>query len=378
MIDENKTILTEEELDQVVETLNNNEDPKADALEKAKETDEEEELEEGTLYVSSDLDGQTRILGTEPPETPIDASLSDIEDGEFLSGTHDESIKETFSTVYDISDEEAQQMLELIIKYKNGEKVSYYNLLPDTIKERVRNEMKQLGATPNPQNLAAFTKMLLDEFISEAKIDEAFADFQASLEKELDIPSMVDMYSSAYRDQMEIKLMDLANTLEESGDVEKAEQVREVSRAYTDAYKFTTVRQFLKTNRKARKRIKDTSKFNRFCDDFDFAAKKSKFRFKSMHLVYNALQIAFRLWDEDDAKKVVIMICSAYRLKSHENIVDTALMYYTVNNLCMLAHFGTTKTDFGQEIVDNVESLHDEILEAEREIAAETNPNRRN
>lgn len=379
-----ETSLTDEQLDAVVKTLENNTDPATEALNKVLAGEVPEDEEE---ISNEDIDSMMEDKDT---YTPYDTEV--VEDKE-ISKEAESHINTTLNQ-YGLSDDDTMTLLSIIRRYKAGEDFSVYNAMPDSMKTVINRTIASmdLGVRPDARIRNMFAKNMLDEFIMDADIDAEFDEFERQLKEELKIPNLMDMYSEHTRETMEDILPKKADEIEEQYP-ETAANIRKVSANFTDSYKFDRVIDTLLHNRKARTRtIKDLDNLKRFIEEFNFIAGKSNIKIEDMETVTKNLAKFFgeitddkglvvapwideeyreKLYiDHYDIAKVIILICKTCKSLTIGDLFDTSFMYYTVKNISSLAHVDVEKpTDFSIEVTNNLLKVVAKIrdVEAERE-----------
>lgn len=362
-------ILKDKEIDEIVDVLEKNKPEEVEKLNEISNIDNtKENIEEGIGCVTIDPQSgvQSGLVSADIPlyEINKDKSITDL----INKDSDEESLKKAIlntSKDASISDEATYKILNIILKLKNGENIpNLYNELPEEIKTQVQKLAIESGISTN--NMA---KMVMETFISQVNIDKEIIDFQTAMNNTLDIPDILDMYTEHIRDTMEIKTLESADRLEEGGEKDKANLLRQVSKAFTDSYTFTSLLNFLYTDKKAKKRIdKDVKDYKNFCWSFDYNNQNSRFAINSS---YDILPTLERLFEEDesitsdDIKKFVILFCKRCEGLNCNDVVDAAYMYYSIKNIITLNYIEELKTDFSKTILNNVKSVILAILEEE-------------
>lgn len=355
--------LSDVEIDSIIEAAGEN-SPDVEKLEKAREqANMDHEIEEGTETFDIDPNsGEENLEIIEKEMYPdTDASLSEIIDGrddEINKEKFEAQVKENAAMMFELSDSECAQLINVMNRFKENSKINVMKELPKTMQDKIRG----LAAAANvPGNqIGIFAKTVLKEFIDEAMMDQEYVDLMTSIEKECNIPSIIDMYSEHIRETMEVKLLETAKNIE--GEYpEKAQSLREVSNAFTESYTFKKIIDCYGANRQIRKACKHTDKLKRVCDDFNFRMENSKFKITDVSAIYPVL---IRLFEKDneitseDIAKFVIAFCKTceYYCKA-DNIIDTAFMYYTIKNIVSIDYSYDKKTDFTDTLIKNIRTI---------------------
>lgn len=322
------------------------------------------ELMEGEVLMEIDAKtGENKILG---PASEI-VSDNGVTVDNIIDGTDKELLdsvtikEETYGKLNElgISEEDAIVLTKLITRRLNNEKFSIYKELPNSIKNMVR----AMCGSNNINQLQACSEIVLDQFISELKIEQEFIDFQETLKKEMDIPNLVDMYGEYLKESMEIKLIEKANQIQET-DPEKAKVLLEISAAYTDSYTFRRQLEAFANNVKECRRLdKELKKYDRYCTEFNYKYKNSKFKINDIKLIAHSLDRAFKgEVSVSNIKKLVVLFCRITRNMNPDNVVEHSYMYYTIKNILALDYM---KID-SEAYKNIVEQLHKVISYIER------------
>lgn len=345
-IKETKNILSDEDVDTIIDTLSENVSEDIKHLREIKGSDNsypyntinKPELMEGeALMEINPITGEQKIIGTGVEAQPkAEVSVSNIVDGEDVNILDSATINEETIKKLDemgMSEEDTLKLTNVIMRKVKGEKFSIYKELPQSVKNMVRS----MCGSNNINQLQACSEIVIDQFISELKIEQEFIDFQDTLKKEMNIPDLMDMYGDYLKESMEVKLLEKANELDAT-EPEKAQLLREISAAYSDSY--TLVRQlkvFYNNEKECRRLDKELKKYDRYCTDFNYKYKNSKFKINDIKLVAHTLD---RLFNGEVSiatiKKFVILLCRITRNMDSSNVVEHSFMYYSVKNILSL------------------------------------------
>ena len=341
---ENKNIMTEEQINEVAEVLKENisEDVKHlreinDAPFPHNTINKPELIEAEALVEINPVTGEQTVIGPASSKSENDVTISNIVDGTDEDILNDVTIKEeTYSKLneFGLTNEETEQFTSVILRRLQGEKFSIYKELPMKIKNMVRG----MCGSNNINQLQACSEIVVDQFISELKIEQEFVDFQDSLKKEIGGLDMMNIYDEYLKETMEDKLIAKANELEAT-EPEKAKTLREISEAYKDSYEFTTMIKALEENWKEARRLdKEIKKYDRYCTEFNYKYKDSKFKINDIKLVAHSLDRALKDYSVSilDIKKFIVLFCRITRNMRPDNIVEHSYMYYTIKNILAL------------------------------------------
>lgn len=314
------------------------------------------ELMEGEVLMEINAKtGENKIIGSASEVLSNNTVTVD----NIIDGTDEELLdsvtikEETYSKLNELgmSEEDAIILTKLITRRLNKEKFSIYKELPNSIKNMVRS----MCGSNNINQLQACSEMVLDQFISELKIEQEFIDFQKTLKKEMDIPNLVDMYGEYLKESMEVKLIEKANQIQET-DPEKAKILLEISAAYSDSYTFARqLKAFANNDKECRRLDKEVKKYNRYCTEFNYKYKDTKFKINDIKLMEPTLRRVF----EDSVynsyiKEFIILFCRICRNLDANNVVEHSFMYYTIKNILSLDYLDI-HSDMYSTIKNNIE-----------------------
>lgn len=338
-----KITMTEEQINEVTRVLEENVSEDVKHLREINDTpfphntiNKPELLEGEALVEINPVTGEQVIIGSADGKTENDVTISDIVDGTDEDILNSVTIKkETYSKLneYGLTNEETEQFTSVILRRLQGEKFSIYKELPIKIKNMVRS----MCGSNNINQLQACSEIVVDQFISELKIEQEFVDFQDSLKKEIGSLDMMNAYDEYIKETMEDKILEKANQLEAT-EPEKAKTLREISQAFKDSYDFTTMKKALNENWKEARRLdKEIKKYDRYCTEFNYKYKNSKFKINDIKLIAHSLDRAFKgEVSISTIKKFVVLFCRITRNMNPNNVVEHSYMYYTIKNILSL------------------------------------------
>ena len=333
-------ILTEQELETVAETL-------ADAAKENKDTQ----------AIRAVVDPEEESILDEVDQMPLELDESE----------------ETLVQYGGISSEDVSIILNIKARMDAGEKFSVFNAMPESFKTKIKEEAYKMGMLGNKQFLNLMARSAIDTLISEANLDKEFQAFQYEMAKLTNIPSMTDAYLDNLRDMMEEKLMVNAEQKKAEGDMEKYNEITEVSNAFTEAYAFHKQVSYLVTTPNIlnvlAKHLHKPDKLKRLMEDFDFTLSKSKLKTKqTMKEAYEAM-LSLNLDTETDYKELcshfMVITCLVCRNMKYDNIVDMTFMYYTLTILNALKY---TNNSFGvsKEVLENIRGFEEQFRIVEK------------
>lgn len=340
MVDK-KIELSDEEIDAITKTLKESTSEDVNHLREINEApypnnvlNKPELIEAEVLVETNPITGEQIILGPADMKKENDVTVDNILDETDQDLLDSVTIREeTYQKLneFGLTEEEAKQFGSVILRRLQGEKFKIYKELPEKIKGMVRS----MCGSNNINHLQACSEIVVDQFVSELKIEQEFVDFQDSLKKELGNLDMMNMYEEYLKETMGEKLLKKADEIEETHP-EKAKVLREISEAFEDSYKFITMRKALNENWKEARRLdKEVKKYDRYCTEFNYKYKNSKFKITDIRLVAHTLDRALKDFNVTipEIKKFVVLFCRLTRNMDSNNVVEHSYMYYTIKNI---------------------------------------------
>ena len=389
MENNNTTKLTEEQIDEIVKTSEENTPEEVinmrHSIENADDINVSEEgYEEEIKNISLDSSYEDLLAGSgyELPETSAD--IFEVAEGITLKDEDVEARIRENASVFDLTDEEMIVFLAVVAKYRKKEITNVYSELPDKVRKMIANLAAEEGISFTEYNKIA--RLFLDEFISGAELDEAFVDFERSLDEALKMPTIADMYSEHTKMVMDEKIPDIVEKVKDE-DPERAELLEEIRNRFYYAYSLEGLKTHFEETARTRKLMRrDYKDPIRFCDEFNLKNDRSKFKMPDCRSISPALARVFlqEEHDEDsriykmnindvDISKFIILFCRSCMNMDPSNILDAAYMYYALKNITMLNLTNETKTDFAVELINNICDIIEFIREKEAEFDASGN-----
>lgn len=383
---ENKNILTDNELESIVNTAaESREDSEAVDMRKIKEeveVDLNAKLEQAEIVSDGDpADLAATTIDTMPT---TNASLFDLEgdqvvEEETAPDLPPNSIAAMAKDTYDLTDDEVINMLDIITNMKKDPKYPVYKNMPEKLKAVIR-EIAAKNAVPANQ-FNALARMVMLEFVSDSEIQNVFIDLEKSLNEALKLPSVMDLYTEHTRTVMEENIPKMVEEIKDT-EPEKADLLLKVKDAFTKSYTYSFAKEEYEKNSRVRKAVRKHDKsLKRALDEFNFRNEKSNFKMNDVRELPEVLSLiligeASSIFDacsndgsevpvhvqkavnlkvtEDDIDKFCILICKSCDNHDPKDIVDAAYMYYMMKNIIVLKHSNEAKTDFAAELISNI------------------------
>lgn len=353
-MEENKTILTDEQVEEIVKTLEENQSETTKHLrEIISDTNEDipyntyntigdqSNLIEAEALVEVDPESGTKKISADQSKLHSKVNenieLDDIISGEDevkLSELTEENMVESLKSM-DYKDEEVIAIMNILRKDMEGIEVTY-DELPMVLKRMV-NSLRGLEESKSTKNV---TKDVIKYIRNQLQLDQEYIDFMEVLKKEMKLPSIMSMFSEENDELMTTKMREKADSLEET-DPEKAKLMREISNAYEDAKNFVTINRIIDNNEKPAKKLqREIKRFNKYIRDFNYKYNhiSNKFTIDSLNLAQKIL-VRHTSCTPDKAIMFLILFCRISMNMDPNNVVDHTFMYYTLKAITTLDAF---------------------------------------
>lgn len=276
-----------------------------------------------------------------------------------------ETIKESSNDIkdvlnnYDLSDEDAAQMLKIIEEYKAGDQSSLYSRFPKKMQEMVNGILLTETGDINPKHITAkrntIAKMLIDSFISDAKMSAAAVEFNS------DMRSVIDEMNIEYDNMLTNAIDNVFAKIDEIRveDPEQAKRIESIKDSFDAATTFEKQLEFAKHT--------SYNKFNKFLnrykDDvyyFNKRVNSNSFGIKATNIeeIVPVIKIGLPQYTEEDIKKFVICIC-----RTVENTDELAGIAYEYRMIASIYKYKFVSIDDNGELIfKNISKVIDAIL----------------
>lgn len=342
----NMTVLTDEQVEHVYDKLSEVDKASTENLAAA------EEETESSNYTSEDnnvIEAAEGIPGVDVIPSNIAESIEENET----------DIKDVLDA-YDLDDESMIQMLKVIDEYKAGNQKSLYSRLPKKMQDMVNGIiLTETHGNINPKELPSYrngiAKMLIDDFINDAKISAAVDDFNAEM------ASTINEMNTEYDNMVGDAIDSVFNRIEEirAENPEQAERIESVKNAFDAATTFEKQLEFAKRT--------SVNKFNKFLtrykDDVYYFNKKvnnntAGVKVFNIEEIVPIIKLALPQYTEEDIKKFVICIC-----RTVSNTDELAEISYQYRMISSIYKYKFTPIDEKGEIIfGNISKVIDAIL----------------
>lgn len=269
-------------------------------------------------------------------------------------------------TYDNVSTEDAMKLIEVMNRYKSGEKFDVFEALPNSLKAVINAEAASVGADKATINF--FAKTFINDLVNNTYIDKEIKDFNEEL-KEVLAPmnniagTVMDEYSDEVYHKFTDKLEDKANEIE-TENPEKAAQLREVSKSFTEAINLKRIKDILKENpsytNKSYKTARDN--WNKFCNEYK--SKVSNVNPTPRDIDYYLIGLNSSLkseYSEDIIKALIIMVANSVIKAIEKNtLTEHIYAYYASNSMYTIA-FTANNSEVNKIILDNTRKVLDII-----------------
>ena len=313
--------------------------------------------------ITVEIDPNTGMYIPVNPDTAnlgrVDATLDDVNNEEIFDNVKLSSENVDTLKQFDLNDDEANELLQLILVYQKGDDKHLYSRLP----KKIKGTVGQLAQTNNMSVLNSVAKDMLDMFVGQMKVDQGYMDLDQAITKEIgELDQIGDMYKEYDREKMDGKMLELAEKFKETNP-EKSEKFLKIREVYLDATSFKTIKERLQEDHKDTRRLdKAISKYEKLCTDFNYKYKHSTLSINDVRLV--AKCIARNIdpkYTGEDIYKFTALFCRIALNMSPKDIFDHTYMFYTIKTVLMLDILQVDKENYA-EIVKNIEEVLDLII----------------
>ena len=311
-----------------------------------------EEATESSNYTSEDnniIEPVEEIPGVDVTPSNIIDSINETE----------KDIKDVLN-LYDLDDEGITQMLKVIEEYKAGNTSGLYNRLPKKMQDMVNGfiaaEASSIPVGPKTINTMrnSTAKMLIDEFLSDAKMSTAVDEFNSEM------ASVMAEMNIEYDKMLNEAIDGVFSKIEEieAEDPEKAERIKQIKNSFDTAAEFNEQLEFAKHTS-----IKKFNKYlSRFKDDvyyFNKRVNSNNFGVKVTDIeeLIPVIKNGLPQYNEDDIKLFLICIC-----KTIPNLDELAGIAYVYRMVSGIYKYKFTNIDEnGEMIFKNISKVIDAI-----------------
>lgn len=266
-----------------------------------------------------------------------------------------------------VSDEDAIKLIEVINRYKSGEKFDVFESLPKSLKDVIYKEAMSVGADKSLINF--FAKSFINDLVDNTYLDKEITDFNQEL-KEVLAPmgniagTVMDEYSDEVYHKFTDKLEKKADEIQEDNP-KKAEQLRVISKSFKEAVSLERIIGLLKSTpssaNKAYKMARDN--WNKFCSDYDNKISTVKPAPRDIeHCIagLNNTELKYQ-YDESIIKALVVMVANSVIDAINEGSLNEHIYAYYSSNALYTIMFTANNSEVNTIIMNSVKEALDLI-----------------
>ena len=266
-----------------------------------------------------------------------------------------------------VSDEDAIKLIEVINRYKSGEKFDVFESLPKSLKDVIYKEAMSVGADKSLINF--FAKSFINDLVDNTYLDKEITDFNQEL-KEVLAPmgniagTVMDEYSDEVYHKFTDKLEKKADEIQEDNP-KKAEQLRVISKSFKEAVSLERIIGLLKfipsSANKAYKMARDN--WNKFCSDYDNKISTIKPAPRDIeHCIagLNNTELKYQ-YDESIIKALVVMVANSVIDAINEGSLNEHIYAYYSSNALYTIMFTANNSEVNAIIMNSVKEALDLI-----------------
>ena len=266
-----------------------------------------------------------------------------------------------------VSDEDAIKLIEVMNRYKSGEKFDVFESLPKSLKDVIYKEAMSVGADKSLINF--FAKSFINDLVDNTYLDKEITDFNQEL-KEVLAPmgniagTVMDEYSDEIYHKFTDKLEKKADEIQEDNP-KKAEQLRAISKSFKEAVSLERIIGLLKfipsSANKAYKMARDN--WNKFCSDYDNKISTVKPAPRDIeHCIagLNNTELKYQ-YDESIIKALVVMVANSVIDAINEGSLNEHIYAYYSSNALYTIMFTANNSEVNTIIMNSVKEALDLI-----------------
>lgn len=382
MAEEIKNVLTSEQIESIGKELDeiSNKNESVKVLHNVMNEDHSNETGEmvpATVVIDPDT-GEKKVINIESSidTKEFDQKLTDF--GETLEKTDIsekpielEDIKEALESgessafgKYSLSDEATLQLLDVVKKYKETQKISYKEL-PEEVRKYIDEYLRKEGIVSfsveanTARNMLAET--LLDEFISNIEINKFQNEFNDQIENIMD--EMNEQISPLFKDYNDSRESYLNNLIEKIEDENKRELAEKILDSIHDSF---ALERFVEAAPKIKVKKFDVEKPQKIFNTFAMKYRDNQYKIYDPGMITNILDDELKkhkLIEKDDmtsAIKLIVAFCKLCQNYNPKNPDEHAFIYYFTYNITLLKVYKKEQYDeYAPVFLSNIKKVLD-------------------
>ena len=282
----------------------------------------------------------------------------------------DDIITSTLMERYDnVTAEEAIQLIDVMNRYKSGEKFDVFAALPESLRRVISSEAISCGADKATINF--FAKSFINDLVNNIYIDKEIKDFNEELKEVLSpmnniAGTMMDEYSDEvyhkFTDQLESK----ADEIQDS-DPNKATELREVSKSFNEAIHLDRVINLITTTPSSINRAYKTARdnFNKYKNNYN--QKVSTVEPSPRVLDYYSMGLSASKvcngYSEAYINTLIILVANTVIEAINEGSLTEHIYAYYASNAMYTIAFTANNSEVNNIVSENIKIILDKIAE---------------
>jgi hypothetical protein len=302
----------------------------------------------------------TEYAGVEPMSNITDVSVTGVDNTQVNEEKAD--YLEAFAP-YNIGDEDAVKLLNLIYDYKAG-KVDHaflYNRLPSDmqkIADGLRTSPDAMGHKISKNSAAEF---LINSFINDAKLNKAVDEFTTEMDET--IKGMNKEYDLIYSDAIEDIFNDIDKIRQE--DPERADRILAIKNAFAESMTYQRQLDYIDTlNTKRLNKYHGGKRLRNDVYYFNKRVNVTEIKIPDIGELPEIIKARLPEYDMDVIEKFVSIIVKTttnLQLEGEENLSNLAYVYRTVDNIYDFKFSSDPESERYNTIFGNIAKALDKI-----------------
>ena len=260
----------------------------------------------------------------------------------------EESVKDSLGVVFpNFKEEDVPVFLNALNKYRKKEKVSYFNLLPESMKNGIDAIVgqSQIGYASQREARNYVIEGLFEQIIQDNYSNKIVTDLNQSLEesyKQLyeDTKGDFSKYNNNQRYIYETYLLEYADKIQEE-DSEKADLCRKIHDKFVESYTYEDMYNLYKNTGKLRVKKIEVEKFEKSCLSWLYKYSNHKMVINNLSDTFPVLksELAEFRFSDDTLKKFIVIFTKYSMNMSPDNVDEHVYMYYFIKNILSLKYY---------------------------------------
>lgn len=325
-----------------------------------------------TVDKVTSVEGLQEVITAEYKNEDVDDEEMSIEEFNDVPATElsvpDEVLTSALMEKYDnVDTQDALKLIEVMNRYKSGEKFNVFEALPDSLKQAISAEAMSVGADKATINF--FAKSFINDLVNNTYLDKEIKDFNKEL-KEVLAPmnniagTIMDEYSDEVYHKFTDNLEDKANEIQDT-DPDKADELRKVSKAFNDAITLSRVHDAIDKTpsiiNKAYKEARDS--WNKFCDNYN--KKISLVNPSPRPISYYEAGLAssgvFTGYPDGYLRTVIVLVANSVSNAIDENTLTEHVYAYYASNAMYTIAFTANNSEVNTIVTNALNSIVEKV-----------------